>query len=111
MLSYDKARYATESFVVALQSKRNWVSFEALFLLFFKKGGTLITLTDELKCNCENSNVECTVVSDPDTGLVIVEAMCLNCGKLAHAWGYSADDALTEVHKEWKKAIRHRRGK
>ena len=59
-----------------------------------------------IECKCDAPDVEFTVVKDLKSGLILIQASCSNCGMLANGYGRTVEQALLEVHKEWKRNIR-----
>lgn len=64
-----------------------------------------------IECVCDAPDLEFTVAKDLDSKLILIEAHCENCGRSAEGYGRSVEQALMEVRRNWKKIIRHRRGK
>lgn len=62
-----------------------------------------------IECKCENPDVEFTVVKDLASGLILLEARCENCGKSAEGYGRTVQQALMEVHRNWKKRKRQKK--
>lgn len=56
-----------------------------------------------IQCTCSAPAVEFTVVKDELSKVILLEAYCHNCGKMAHGKGKTLEQALREVGKEWRK--------
>ena len=62
-----------------------------------------------LTCKCGEGKIEFTIAKDIKTRVVLVQAICTNCGKMANGWGFSVEEAMKGVEEKWKKNTRHQR--
>lgn len=60
-------------------------------------------------CDKCGSNVEFTLVQDPNSKLYLLEAQCNTCEKASYGWGVSPEQALKRAKSIWNNGVRCKR--